>query len=313
MAGLGLMFAGQGSQYVGMGQEMARHYPEARHVFAVADEVLGYTLSRLCFQGPEAELVQTEKQQPAILATSLACWEVLRRRSPEFITAAGLSLGEYGALTAAGVFSLSQVLPLVRTRGRLMQEAVPPGVGGMAAIIGLDAPVVEDICRQVRAQGVVEPANYNCPGQVVVSGHKTAVARAVELAVEAGARRTQWLAVSAPFHTSLLVSAQEGLTAEMEKIPMVAAAPPVVTNVNADLVENPEEIRQALALQVSHPVLWQQSLETMAGLGVTTLVELGPGRVLSGFARRTWKGFTTLAVQDPATMEEALEHLEGVG
>lgn len=183
----------------------------------------------------------------------------------------------------------------------------------MAAIIGLEASVVEGICRQARGEGVVEPANYNCPGQVVVSGRKAAVARALELAGEAGARRTRWLPVSAPFHSSLLEPAQEGLAGELARMTMNPASHPVVANVSAGLVYEPEDIRRALARQVSHPVLWQQSLETMAGLGVNTLVELGPGRVLAGFARRTWKGFTTLSVQDSATLRETLEHLEGVG
>lgn len=306
---IAFVFPGQGAQYVGMGEEIARAYPEARAVFDHADAVLGMRLSALCWEGPEETLRQTEHTQPAILATSLACLAVLQARGIRPRVAAGLSLGEYTALVAAGAMQAADALPLVRRRGQFMQEAAAGRKTAMAAILGLDPQAVASVCAQASAKGVVEPSNYNTPGQVVIAGDEAAVQEGVALAKAAGARRAVLLPVSAPFHTTLMRPAADRLAPLLRQVPLAAPAVPVVSNVTARPAQEPEEIRRLLIAQVASPVRWDDSVRTMAGMGVRTFIEFGPGATLSGMIRKTIPGARTLRVEDRATLEETTAQL----
>jgi [acyl-carrier-protein] S-malonyltransferase len=301
---VGFLFPGQGSQHAGMGREAAERYPEARDVFARADEALGFPLSRLCFEGPEEELKLTENTQPAILATSVALGEVLRSMGarPDFV--AGHSLGEYSALVMARALDLEEAVRLVRKRGGYMQAAVPLGSGAMAAILGLPPAEVESLCAAASTEGnIVEPANFNGAGQVVIAGHTGAVERACRLARERGAQRAIPLAVSAPFHCRLMEPAARALAADLQKVALRDPEVPLFTNVDAHRVSKGSEVREALIRQVASPVRWEESILAMAALGVTRFVEVGPGRVLSGLVRKTVKGATISSVSDPAEVE----------
>ena len=278
------VFPGQGSQYVGMGRELAERYPVVRETFAEADEVLGFSLSRLCFQGPEDELTLTRNTQPALLTMSVAVFRLLKGEGLRVKLAAGHSLGEYRALVAAQALSFPDAVRTVRLRGQLMEEAVPPGIGTMGAVLGLEREVVEALCAEV--SGVVEPATYNGPGQVVVAGETAAVQALMEAAAAKGARRTQLLKVSGPFHSSMLARAGERLAEWLESIEVSAPRFPVYSNVTAGPVESPEEIKRCLAKQVSAPVRWEESVRNMAADGASRFVEIGPGRVLSGLIKR---------------------------
>lgn len=313
MSKMALLFPGQGAQYVGMGKELAAQYPEARAVFAEADEALGMPLSRLCFEGPEEELLLTTNTQPAVVATSLACLSIFQKRVQEPVAAvAGLSLGEYSALVAAGSLSCGTAVSLVRKRGEYMQEVVPPGEGAMAAIIGLARDEVIRVCNEAEEYGVVAPANFNCPGQVVISGEREAVEKAKEIAKNAGARRVINLAVSAPFHSPLLKPAGEKMARELARAPLEDARLPLVANVSADYLTRKDEIKGALVKQVSEPVLWEETLYKLARDGVEIFIEIGPGRVLSGFVRKTVPHATTLNIDDPTSLAKTLDHLEEV-
>lgn len=298
---LAFLFPGQGAQFVGMGEAAHEAYSEVREVFAEADEALGFSLSELCFEGDEAELARTENTQPAILTVSVALYRVLRSRGVEAEIMAGHSLGEYSALVAAGSIGLADAVRLVQKRGRFMQEAVPEGKGAMAAILGLDDEVVEDVCEEVRSagDGTVEPANYNSPGQVVVAGYKEAVEEAAALARDRGARRAMLLNVSAPFHCSLMAPAQDRLAAELVDVEILTPAVPVVCNVDSVLLAEPEEIEEALRRQVTSPVRWVQNLRLIADRGVDSFLEVGPGKVLSGLARRSLESPEVHSVQGP--------------
>jgi len=306
---IAFVFPGQGAQYAGMGRELAQLYPEAASVFARADRTLGFPLSAMCWEGPDALLRQTENTQPAILATSCAVLAVLAAQGLAPDVTAGLSLGEYTAFVAASAMTMEEALPLVRSRGRFMQEAAAGRRTAMAAILGLTPEVVREICRAASSQGVVEPSNFNSPGQIVIAGDETAVQEGIARAKAAGAKRAVLLPVSAPFHTSLMAPAAERLKPLLEAIPFRDAAIPVVSNVSAQALRVPGEIRTALAAQVANPVRWDDSVRTMAALGVQTFIEVGPGSSLSGLIRKTVDGVTILRAEDRTTVEEAVRRV----
>jgi len=299
------VFPGQGSQKVGMGKALAEAFPEARAVFAEADEALGLPLSRLCFEGPEADLQLTANTQPAILTASVAALRVMQAQGARPDRVAGHSLGEYSALVAAGVLELSDAVVAVRRRGQYMQEAVPAGEGAMAAILGLELPAVEQACRDSAQGQVVSPANMNGPGQVVIAGHAAAVDRAVEACKAAGAKRALRLAVSAPFHCALMAPAQARLADDLARVSFHDAVVPLVNNVDARVVWAADECRDGLVRQVLAPVRWQECVEVLAREGVTSFVEVGPGTVLSGLVKRIARGAQIANVEDPASLEKA--------
>jgi [acyl-carrier-protein] S-malonyltransferase len=297
------LFPGQGSQHPGMGKEAAERFPEARGVFTRADEALGFSISKLCFDGPEEELRLTENTQPAILTTSIALGEVLRSMGacPDFV--AGHSLGEYSALVFASALGLEEGVALVRKRGGYMQAAVPVGVGAMAAILGLSARDVEAVCRDVTGEGIVEPANFNGAGQVVIAGHREAVERACGLARERGAKKAIPLAVSAPFHCRLMEPAAKSLARDLESVAFRDLDMPLFTNVDARPISSGDEARGALIRQVASPVRWEETIEAMAASGVKRFVEVGPGKVLSGLVRKIARDAAVLSVSAPADVE----------
>jgi len=285
------VFPGQGSQAVGMGRELAEAHEQARHVFAAVDEALGQKLSELMWNGPEDELTLTENAQPALMAVSVAVIKVLEARGFNLAEAAtyvaGHSLGEYAALTAAGALRLEDTARLLKLRGQAMQRAVPVGVGAMAALLGLDFDVVDDIAQAAtKGDEVCQAANDNAPGQVVISGHAAAIARAIDLAKEQGARRAMELPVSAPFHCALMQPAAEEMAAALASADISAPVVPVIANVTAAPTQDPEEIRRLLVEQVTGSVRWRESMLWLADQGVTRLVEAGTGKVLTGMAKR---------------------------
>lgn len=306
------LFSGQGAQHVGMGRELYEQVGEARELVEAAEATLGLPLRRYLFEGPESELRRTEVTQPTVLLVSLMALAAVRRRGLFATAAAGLSLGEYGALVAGGALEPLEALRLVHRRGQLMQDAVPDGVGGMLAVVGLEDATVEALCREA-AEGVVEPANYNCPGQVVLSGTLVAL-RAIEPRLRAaGARRTAWLEVSAPFHSSLMIPAGERLRPELERVAFGPLSMPVASNVTGGLYPPDSAVwRELLVRQVSRPVRFRQCVETLLGLGVRRFVELGPGTALLGFVRRIDHDALTLHVEDRRSLEATLDLWEGV-
>lgn len=309
---IAFVFPGQGSQYVGMGKALCEGFPEARAVFDEAEDALRMDLRRVCFDGPEADLNRTACTQPAILAVSVAALRVLEGRceaKPSW--AAGHSLGEYSALVCAGALRLADAAAVVRERGRLMQEAVPEGEGGMAAVLGLEASVVREVCEQARGRDVVAPANFNGGGQVVVSGAREAVRRAAQLARDRGARKVVDLPVSAPFHCALMDPASEGLREVLEGVEVRPFRVGVVTNVEAASNSDPERVKPLLVEQVAAPVRWEESVVALAGLGCECAVELGPGRVLSGLIRRIDRRMKTLHMERPEDLEGVLAELGG--
>jgi [acyl-carrier-protein] S-malonyltransferase len=287
----GLLFPGQGSQFVGMGRDLAERFPLARQTFAEADDALGAPLSRLCWEGPQPELVATRNAQPAILVHSVAVWRLVRERLPAVALAAGHSLGEFSAYVAAGSLGFVDALRTVRLRGELMYEAGRQRPGSMAALVGLDDDAVERLCAQASAaDAAVVPANYNAPGQVVISGDVAAVERAAELARQAGAKRVIPLSVSGAFHSPLMRPAQPGLRDRVESLALQPPAFPVVSNVSAQPVAEAELAGRLLVEQLTAPVRWAASVRTMLDAGVTHFLELGPGAVLTGLVRRVERG-----------------------
>lgn len=309
MSKIAFVFPGQGAQYVGMGSELARHYPSFFRYFEEASEVLGFNLARLCFDGPEETLKETANTQPAILTMSVACLALMKENGIRADVVAGLSLGEYTALVAAGSLEFGRAVPLVRQRGIYMQEAVPLGEGTMAAILGLEAAAVVAACAGARAEGTgwVEPANYNCPGQIVIAGHVAAVERAMALAAAAGAAKCVLLPVSAPFHCQLLAPAGERLAQDLAQVRIAPAQIPVVANVTANYVTDPAAIRDLLIRQVSSPVRWEESVRRMAADGVETFIELGPGRALSGFIKKIDRKLKVFNVEDVQSLGKVLD------
>ncbi len=292
-----------------MGKELAEKYPVARQTFAEADEALGYNLSQLCFEGPEEKLRLTEITQPAILTASVAAWRVLQEKgvNPGFV--AGHSLGEYSANVAAGTISFADAVRTVRNRGKYMQEAVPVGVGAMAAILGMDLEKVTAVCAEAAQGEVCEPANINSAEQIVISGHAAAVERATKLASERGAKRAIMLPVSAPFHCSLMKPAQDRLAADLQSLPFKKPAVPIVCNVDAALIEDGARARDALIRQVTGAVKWEQSVRLLIARGVQAFVEVGPGKVLCGLMRQIDRSRTSLNAGDEASLQKTLEQL----
>ncbi len=304
MSGTAYVFPGQGSQRVGMGRALASAFPEARAVFEEADDILGLSLSRLCFEGPEDELQLTANAQPAIVAMSVAALRCCQARNPppdEPVFVAGHSLGEYSALVAAGALELADALRLVRARGQAMQRAVPVGEGAMAAILGLSEEDAAAAAIQGASDtgGVCQLANLNAPGQIVIAGAADAVGRAVDLAAERGARRAIPLPVSAPFHCALMAPARAAMEPLIRDVPMADPNVPVVCNVDAAEVKTAAAARDALVRQIDGPVRWSESVVLMVARGVERLVEIGPGKVLSGLARRIERGLNVRAVAEP--------------
>lgn len=295
-----LLFPGQGSQRVGMGRDLAFKHAAARLVYEEADAVLGFSLSALCFDGPEADLVLTENTQPAILVTSIAVLRVLVERGLTFEIAAGHSLGEWTALVATGALALGDAVRLVHLRGRYMQEAVPVGEGGMAAIMGLDLAAARGACERASRPGEpAEPANLNGAGQIVISGHTAAIDRAIEEARAAGAKRAVRLAVSAPFHCSLMQPAADRLAAALAGVTVSAPRVPVVSNVTAEPTVDPARIKDLLVRQVTAPVRWEESIQTIANLGVARALELGSGAVLKGLVKRIAPAIGVTTIGEP--------------
>jgi [acyl-carrier-protein] S-malonyltransferase len=287
-----------------MGKDMADNFPAARQVFEEANDALGFDLATLCYNGPEDELKLTTNTQPAILTVSTAALKVLEQESglrPAYL--AGHSLGEYSALVAAGALSFADAVRTVRQRGAFMQEAVPVGVGAMAAILGLDTVELEAVCREAAQGQVVSPANFNSPGQVVIAGHATAVERAIELAKAKGAKRAMPLPVSAPFHCSLMLPAGERLREVLAGIAVGPLRAPVVSNVEAAPNSDAGRVKELLVAQVSAPVRWDESVQKMAELGVERFIEIGPGKVLAGLIKRIAKGAAAQSVEDVAGLK----------
>lgn len=303
------LFPGQGSQYPGMGKEFYDNFSEAREVFEQANEALGYDLASLCFQGPEEELKQTEKTQPAILTASIASARVLEREGFKPAITAGHSLGEYSALVVAGSISFMDAVRVTARRGRFMQDAVPDGIGAMAAIIGLESRKVEEICSRVSRTGKVSAANYNSPIQVVIAGEKSAVEEAMEEAGKEGAKKTVLLPMSVPSHCDLMLPARERLAMELDKISFADLGFPLIANVNAGETSSGLDARENLKGQLTGPVRWVESMERVA-VAVKTVIEVGPGKVLVGLMKRINKDIQCLNVEDMQSLEKTMNAMK---
>lgn len=309
MTKIALLFPGQGAQYAGMGKELADNYPVAMEIFDKANNVLGFDLKSMCFNGPEEELSKTENTQPSILTTSIAIYSVLKSYGFRPYITAGLSLGEYGALIASEAMAFEDAVVLVKKRGKYMQEAVPLGVGTMAAVMGLDKEEIKEVIENSKDAGIVEPANYNCPGQIVIAGEVKAVEKACSIAKEKGAKRAMMLPVSAPFHCSMLKPAGQKLEIEIDKINIKELEIPVVSNATSELYPGKAEVKNLLVQQVYNPVRWEDCVKTMLEQGVDTFVEVGPGKALSAFIKKIDKEVNIINVEDLSSLNKALEVL----
>ncbi|MCA9680430.1 MAG: ACP S-malonyltransferase [Kofleriaceae bacterium] len=300
-----LLFPGQGSQRVGMGRDLAIRYEAARRVYEEADDALGFAISKLCWEGPEDDLTLTMHTQPAILTTSIAVLRAIESEQPlPFDLVAGHSLGEWTALVAAGALRLADAVRLTHLRGKLMQEAVPVGVGGMAALMGLDAAAVRGVCAEASAPGEpVEAANFNGAGQIVISGHAAAVERAMAAAKAAGAKRAVALTVSAPFHCSLMQPAADGMARALADVTVAAPRVPVVTNVEATANDDPARVKDLLIRQITAPVRWEESVQVLDVAGVTCALELGSGAVLRGLVKRIAPSIEVTTIGEPHEVE----------
>ncbi|MBA2734157.1 MAG: ACP S-malonyltransferase [Acidobacteria bacterium] len=309
---LAYIFPGQGSQYAGMGSELAEKHPSSRQVFEEADDALGFAISQMCFGGTAEELQLTENTQPAILTTSIAVLRAVEAEglpAPDYV--AGHSLGEYSALVAAGALSLSDAVRTVRLRGRFMQEAVPIGTGAMAAVMGADLETVTEACNEAQQGEICSPANINSVNQIVIAGHAAAVDRAIALLKERWSKRAIKLNVSAPFHSALMMPAQERLAAELEKLEFHDLRLPLVTNVDAMVITKGEDARTSLVRQVSSPVRWLESVQLLIKENVQTFVEVGPGKVLCGLVRQIERSTICLNVGDAESLSAARSALAG--
>ena len=304
---LAFLFPGQGSQEVGMGRALAERSPAAAAVWAEADDALGFALSTLCFEGPGADLALTANTQPAVLTTSVAAAAALAERGVIPGLAAGHSLGEYSALVVAGALRFAEAVRLVRRRGEFMQEAVSVGTGAMAALLGVELATAEQVCAEAAQGEVVGVANINSPGQIVIAGHRTAVERAVTAAAARGGKKSVLLPVSAPFHCALMKPAADRLAVELERVAVSDPRLPVIRNVDGGVTRTADEVRPFLVKQVASPVLWTDCVERLAREGATGFLEVGPGRVLTGLLKRTLDGVRGFPVEDPASLDKAVE------
>lgn len=311
MGKIAFVFPGQGSQYVGMGKAAVEQFNQAQEIYTIADETLGFSLSHLCFEGPEEELKLTYNTQPAILTTSIALYEAMKAELPKPAYVAGHSLGEYSALVAAGAISFADAVLTVRKRGQFMDEAVPAGQGAMAAVMGADRELIGAVCEKISLTGhSVQMANINCPGQIVISGTKEGVEEATVKLKEAGVRRIIPLVVSGPFHSDLMKPAASKLARVLENIEISTAKTAIVTNADARPVLLGADIEHALVEQVFSPVLWEDSIAWMIEQGVDTFIEIGPGQVLSGLIKKISKEVKIYSVSDSDSMKNTLELLK---
>ena len=313
MSKTAFLFPGQGSQSVGMGKDLADNFSVAREVFEEADQALGFSISKLCFEGPEDELRKTVNTQPAILTVSVAALRVLQQAEISFDITAGHSLGEYSALVGAGVLDFADAVRLVNKRGQFMQEAVPLGEGAMAAVMGMEREKVVEICAEVEKEaGAVQAVNFNCPGQIVIAGKTAAVEKAAAALKAAGAKRAIMLPVSAPFHSTLLQPAAGKLALELDKVSFREPKLPVVANVTGKISTNSAEIKQLLVTQAANPVLWEDCVATVAAYGATVSVEIGPGKVLTGFTKKIAPEIATFNVEDMESLQKTLDYFKEV-
>lgn len=310
---LAFVFAGQGAQYQGMGKDFYENFISSREIFEKADKALGFGITSICFEGSEDELAMTEITQPAIVTVTAAILEAVKEKGFKPDMVAGLSLGEYSALVCSNSLSFEDTVRLVQKRGKFMQEAVPVGVGTMAAIMGLTKEQTREVCEEASIHGVVEPSNFNCPGQTVIGGEVEAVRKACEIAKTKGAKRAMELKVSAPFHTSMLQNAAEKLWGELSHVNVAPMEIPVITNVTAQRVQCETQIKETLVKQVMSSVMWEDSIRYMIEQGVSTFVEIGPGKALSSFIKKIDKTVNIMNIEDLNSFEETINKLEVLG